>query len=311
MWVCGNAPGRRATPFDGTFGLVGGYRASAGRVALDESRKSIKAVVCPWPVTSNSPTSMSRSFRVVENRGPHLMAAFLATDNGNPPPMNVSDLVAKPFEWGSALRGRRFFHPVGALATGSLERLAAPDYGLPVPSTDVIARLSKAVGTPGALPDFIGLAIRIAPQPWDILLVSAGSGALSRAALLRPATAWTGQTMTNLMPFRYREQLWWLRARITSDVGGAGLSLDDIRRCVENGGVEVTLDQARGRGDFEQLGRMTLFTLMEETDVSFDPVLNVAPGLSLSPGWLADLRLSAYRRSREGREVKLAVPNRQ
>ena len=38
-------------------------------------------------------------------------------------------------------------------------------------------------------------------------------------------------------------------------------------------------------------------------DVSFDPVVNTAPGLSLSPGWLANLRGSAYQRSRDGRDA--------
>jgi len=41
-----------------------------------------------------------------------------------------------------------------------------------------------------------------------------------------------------------------------------------------------------------------------EPDVSFDPVDNIAPGLSLYPEWLADLRARAYRRSRDGRDAK-------
>ena len=39
-------------------------------------------------------------------------------------------------------------------------------------------------------------------------------------------------------------------------------------------------------------------------DVSFDPVLNTAPGLSLRPRWLADLRARAYQHSREGRDAE-------
>jgi hypothetical protein len=222
--------------------------------------------------------------------------------------MTVSDLVALPFRWGSALRGRRFFHPVGVLATGSVERVAPAQCGLPIPSNDVIARFSKAAGTPGSLPDFIGLAIRVSSplaSPWDILLVSAGSGVLTRAVALRPVTAWTGQTMTSLMPFRYRGCTWWLRARIVSEVAGFGLSLHRIRQNVKDGGIEVALDQARGAGQFEPLARLSLSSLVdaETNDVSFDPVLNTAPGVGLYPGWLADLRARAYLRSREGREV--------
>lgn len=111
--------------------------------------------------------------------------------------------------------------------------------------------------------------------------------------------------MTSLMPLRYRGGTWWLRARTVSDIGGPGLSLDSIRRGVEYGGIDVALDQARGTGRFEPLARLSLSALVdaEANDVSFDPVLNTAPGLGLYPGWLADLRARAYHRSREGREV--------
>jgi hypothetical protein len=233
---------------------------------------------------------------------------FPSPANGNTAAMTVSDLVALPFRWGSALRGRRFFHPDGVLATGSVQRVAPAQCGLPVPSTEVIARFSKAVGTPGSLPDFIGLAIRInssQSSPWDVLLVSAGSGALSRAVALRPVTQWSDQAMTSLMPFRYRGGTWWLRARIVSNVDGPGLAVASIRHSIEHGGVHVALDQARGTGQFQPLARLSVSSLVdaEADDVSFDPVLNTAPGLSLYPGWLADLRARSYQRSREGRET--------
>lgn len=222
--------------------------------------------------------------------------------------MSLADVVALPFRVGSAVRGRRFFHPVGVLAQGRAERVAPAQCGLPLPSSDVIVRVSKALGTPGSLPDFIGLAIRIdAPQscaaPWDILLVSAGSGVLTRAVALRPVTSWTGHTLSNLMPVRYRDSPWWLRARIETDIRGNGLSLDNVARRIDHGGIDVTLDQARGRGDFTPLARLHLSTVMDpqQADVSFDPVLNTAAGLTLYPGWLADLRAHAYQRSREGR----------
>ncbi|OBF60437.1 phosphodiesterase [Mycobacterium sp. 852002-50816_SCH5313054-b] len=223
--------------------------------------------------------------------------------------MNVSNLVTKPFQWGSALRGRRFFHPVGVLAHGFIERTAPAADGLPLPSCEVVARVSKAAGTPGALPDFIGLAFRVAPQQegggtWDILLVSAGSGVLARAVALRPAVSWGGQTLTSLMPLRYQGNTWWLRARSGGAVDGFGLSLDSVRRAIDGGGIDFAIDQACGRGDFAPLARLTLTGVLDrETDVSFDPVANTAPGLSLYPEWLAELRGRAYRRSRDGREA--------
>ncbi|OBF04422.1 phosphodiesterase [Mycobacterium sp. ACS4054] len=222
--------------------------------------------------------------------------------------MSVSDLVALPFQWGSALRGKRLFHPVGVLADGFIERLAPAGEGLPIASSGIVARLSKASGTPGALPDFIGLAFRVTPPqgagPWDILVVSSGSGVLSRALALRPAISWSGQTLTTLMPLHYQGDNWWLRARIVSHIDGLGLSLESVRKRLEHGEIDVSLDQACGSGDFAPLGRLALTGVVDPErahDVSFDPVVNTAPGLSLHPRWLADLRARAYRRSRHGR----------
>jgi hypothetical protein len=225
--------------------------------------------------------------------------------------VNVSDLVSLPFQWGSAIRGKRFFHPVGVMAEGFIERVAPAARGLPIPSSQVVARVSKATGTPGALPDFIGLAVRVTQSdtdtPWDILLVSAGSGMLARAVMLRPATSWSDQTLTTLMPLHYQGINWWLRARTMSDINGPGLSLDSVRRRLDEGRIEVTLDQARGSGDFAPLGRLTLTNAIDPDrahDVSFDPVANTAPGVSLHPRWLADLRGRAYQRSRDGRHAE-------
>jgi hypothetical protein len=162
---------------------------------------------------------------------------------------------------------------------------------------------------PRALPDAVGLAVRIPPwdgseRSWDVLLVSAGSGVLGRAIGLRPVTSWTAQSMSSLMPLRYQGRNWWLRARITTDINGSGLALNDLRDQIDSGGIQVQLDQACGAEDFRALGRLTLTGSMvgaSDGDVSFDPVHNTAPRVSLYPAWLADLRGSAYARSREGR----------
>lgn len=194
-------------------------------------------------------------------------------------------------------------------------RVRANGYGrlLPIASSSVLARVSKAAGTPGPLQGFVGPAVRLqASTPWDVLVVSSGSGVLARAVALRPATSWTGQTMTGLMPFGYRGRTWWLRARLCSDIDGPGLSLAAVRRLVA-GGIEMAPDQARGRGDFTPLARLRMtgpFDPAPGEDVSLDPVVNLAPGLNLRPAWLAGLRESAYRRSREGRDAEAVQPVR-
>ena len=58
--------------------------------------------------------------------------------------MKASDIVALPLQLGSAVRHRRVFHPLGVLAAGRIERTAPPGEGLPVESSDIVARVSKA-----------------------------------------------------------------------------------------------------------------------------------------------------------------------
>lgn len=224
------------------------------------------------------------------------------------------DTVTAPFQWVAAARHRRVFHPVGVLAWGSIERVAVRDVGLPVESaSDVLVRLSKGIGTPGALPDVIGLAFRLpaggspsgespAP-PWDVLLASAGSGRLSRFGV-RPVVRWSGQPMSSVMPLRHQGTNWWLRAQILSAVDGAGVSLDSIGSSLRDGPLTVAIDQAPGFAPFHRLARLTIKDLVpqdEISDVDFDPVLRTAPGVQLMPQWLSNLRMQAYRRSREGR----------
>lgn len=208
---------------------------------------------------------------------------------------------------GSAIRRRRIFHPVGVMATGSLERVAAPADGLPVESSQVQARISKAIGLPGGLPDLIGLALRLPPQPfsatpWDILMASTGSGPLTRFAL-RPVTSWQA-TMNTLMPLRYHGHYWWIRARMTSEFETEGLSLDDVAEEVERG-VEFQLDQACGTADFVPLARVVLNEVIPAApshDVAFDPTIHSAPDVTLAPEWLTNIRRRSYERSRRGRQ---------
>ena len=204
------------------------------------------------------------------------------------------------------------FHPNGVLARGSIERVAARDAGLPIESAaDVLVRLSKGIGMPGALPDVIGLAFRLPPNgssalPWDVLVASAGSGWLSRFGI-RPVVQWSGQPMSSVMPLRYHGAKWWLRAQIQSDIEDGGVSLDSIRNCLSRKPLTVDIDQALAGEPFRPVARMTIKEVVpqgESCDVAFDPVLHVPVGVQLIPEWLANLRTQAYRRSRMGRETR-------
>lgn len=224
----------------------------------------------------------------------------------------ASSAVGGPFQWVAALRNGRVFHPDGVLTTGSVERTAPPGDGLPVETThDVVARLSKGLGLPGAVPDIIGLAVRLPPQPsaatpWDILLASAGTGPAGRVVGVRPALRWSGQPLSSVMPVRYHNRNWWISARMVDDINGFGVPLADVRDRLRDSGVRFDIDQACGAQPFRPLARLTLRGVVPSDaahDVAFDPVLHVAPGVRPAPQWLASLRAHAYDRSRRGRHA--------
>jgi hypothetical protein len=223
--------------------------------------------------------------------------------------VQASDIAALPIRLGAAVRHGRPFHPDGALAEGILERVAPPDQGLPMESCDVIGRVSKAVGLHGALPDIAGLAWRIPPppdlrscSPWDVLLASTLAGSAGRV-ILRPLFSWSGATFSSLMPLRFEGGLWWVRARLITDIDAPGLSLDAIRHQIASGGVELDIEQAAGTGGFLPLARLILRHLDPSCDdIAFDPTMHSDPEVELAPRWLSDFRRAAYRRSREGRD---------
>lgn len=220
--------------------------------------------------------------------------------------MKISEVAAWPVEIGAAMRHRRLFHPNGVLARGHLERTAPAGRGLPLYSCDVVGRLSKGIGTPDSVPDIAGLAWRLPPQlsgtPWDVLLASTLAG---NRFVLWPANSWTGITFSSVMPLRFEGALWWLRARLTTDFDGAGLSLGSVNQQLERGGVEFDIEQSRASGEFEPVARLSLQQkLPHGRDVSFDPALHEADGVRLVPTWLADIRRGAYHGSRVGRDAE-------
>lgn len=227
--------------------------------------------------------------------------------------MGVLAALTVPLQWGAAMRRRRVFHPNGVLTTASITRLAPHGEGLPIEdAVGVVVRISKGVGTPGSLPDVIGLAMRLpalpfAATPWDILMASAGTGTAGRVLGIRPVLRWTGQPMSTLMPLRYGGDIWWISARMTTPVGTFGVSLDSVRERLRTGRIEFGIEQARGTEAFRPLARLTARGAMEagETpDVAFDPVRHTAPGVQLMPTWLSRFREQAYDRSRRGRRAR-------
>jgi hypothetical protein len=184
-------------------------------------------------------------------------------------------------------------HPDGEMYAG---RLARPGSGRPigVPWIDqggedeVIVRVSRAVGLPGPVPDVHGLALRLRKGQTryaDLLLASTGWDPITRHLLM---PAWNAHwPLTTLLPYR-------------SPIGPLVIGA----RPVDVRGYELCW-AAVGR-EWHPLGDLTLeMPLPEETEVSFDPVVNPLPGLA-QYAWVERLREQSYAAARRLRRASHA-----
>jgi hypothetical protein len=187
---------------------------------------------------------------------------------------------------------RKALHPRGEVCHGLLRRQGCSwttgvawldDAG----SDQVLLRFSRSVGLPKPIPDVLGLAMRI---PLDggghgnLLLATTGAGGLSRF-VLRPARH-RGAVYSCLIPYQVP----------TGPLLLAALPTDDD-------GSQFELVCARLRGAWSSFGWLRIVPASDrgqDIQVSFDPVLNVVPGLD-SYTWAAQLRRFAYAASRRAR----------
>ncbi|SFW85966.1 hypothetical protein [Amycolatopsis australiensis] len=250
----------------------------------------------------------------------------------------MTGLVAAGFRGLAALRHARAFHPAGLVLRGELSPL---DDDLPWPPgpVPVVARLSKGAGTPGRLPDALGLAIRLLPQPG--LHPGAGGSATRTPERhreqpgLRPGpgappppkdiragdggpwditltTAGSGH-IGRMLP---RPATSWTRGAYTSLVPyrradrliwlGAWAEETSprieasLRAVREAGALRFVLRTGREDGRWCD----TAVLMLEEAGgpaPAFDPMVHLPEGLTMAPEWLAAVRERAYEGSRAGR----------
>lgn len=183
---------------------------------------------------------------------------------------------------------RKPLHPRGTVMRGRLVRHGtAEPSGVPwldgIGSSEVLARLSQAVGLPTWLPDIQGLAVRIDPDdnPGDLLFATTGHGRITR--FLLTASRDFSRPMTTLLPYR------------TS----AGPVLLGARRTDEH---LFELSWATTTGLWRAFANLTLQPNQEpgDTEISFDPILNGVPGLE-PYDWVRKLREPSYLEARQSR----------
>jgi hypothetical protein len=212
-------------------------------------------------------------------------------------------VVTRGFQGLAAVRHARAFHPAGVVVHGELRRVA-DDLPWPAEPVPVVGRLSKGAGTPGRLPDALGLALRVGragEPPWDITLTTAGAGHVGRM-LPRAATTWTGGGYSSLMPYRRADRLVWLGAWAETSSPRVPSSLTDLALALSAGPLRFVLRTGREDGRWCDSAVLAVRQVVGEAPrPAFDPVLNHPAGWEPYPAWLTGLRERAYAGSRAGR----------
>jgi hypothetical protein len=224
-------------------------------------------------------------------------------------PSALEAAIAVPFRLGSALRGARIFHPRGFLCHGVWEveiaSVLTSDAIVFRPGArhDVVARLSRGVGLPEALPDFFGIAVRLVdaygPGSHQDLLLNASSGLPLLHHLFLPAPRWFAQSYSTCLPYRSGSKPFLIGLLPPPDRGPAP-PLIAMRAAVQTG-VAFGIAVAGPLGRWKPVGTLELHSPIspDAGDVDFDP-WNTGGGL-VPATWLNRIRREAYRQSRRAR----------
>lgn len=207
----------------------------------------------------------------------------------------TTDPVQTAFALLARLRNAPAVHPRAQSFDGSLT-IEPTGWPLPAGSHRTLVKFSKGAGTPGALPDVLGIALRVelAEGRWDVLFSSSGDGRLTRW-IPHPARSWTSATYCTLSPYAAGDRRFWL---LLAPVG----TTPSRPPVVEKPPTEFTLSVAGRTGPWTAIGRLTVGAARPDRP-AIDPVLNHPEDLDLAPAWLRNLRELAYAGSRRGRRT--------
>jgi hypothetical protein len=197
-------------------------------------------------------------------------------------------------------RGRKALHPRGEVLHGLIDRRGSVSRtGVPwldeAGTDDVAVRFSRSLGLPTPHPDILGLALQIpvaTGQFADVLLATTGTGLLGRYVLL-PARQQGVRAYSSLFPYR----------TVAGPLLLAAIPTASNPRHFE-------LAYSRPKGPWLSFGTLEVMEAAypgHDLDLSFDPVLNVIPGLP-SYDWAARLRRRSYAASRQAREHRKGSP---
>jgi hypothetical protein len=166
-----------------------------------------------------------------------------------------------------------------------------------------VVRLSRGAGLPAALPDLLGLAIRVPSAegaPVDLLLTTTGRGPLGRLVPIPRRD--TAAVHSSIMG--YRSDAGTLRLAALPEDDDVPSEPAPLAAEVTRAGLSYTLAAARVLGPWVPFGRLVVGDPLEplDPDVRFDAVQNPPPGL-VPDGPMARFRAPAYARARRARSA--------
>jgi hypothetical protein len=123
-----------------------------------------------------------------------------------------------------------------------------------------LARLSKNAGTPGGVPDMLGVAFRLTDLPdgpVDLLYATVGRHRAT-GALLAPTTGWCARPYSTLLPYRADGVRVTLGLRPEEPRRARGTDPQVARDAVRHGPLGFTLTEKRARTPWAPIGRVVL-----------------------------------------------------
>jgi hypothetical protein len=215
----------------------------------------------------------------------------------------VTRAVTTVVRTGATARRARLLHPHGVVFHATFTVTEPRDHGVPLLDRPgehpALVRLSKASSTPRALPDVLGLALRIDNaggdgRSLDLALATTGSRPGLRH-LLAPRRDFA-VLYSSLLPYQVGDR----RLLV------AAVPADASRRVPADlatlpGAVPLVfrIAVAEPTGPWRPVATLTLTDTHHGTDPRFDVVANALDGFR-PHGWLNRLRGPAYRASRRG-----------
>lgn len=195
-------------------------------------------------------------------------------------------------------RQARAMHPRGIALAGEWRTTAdSPLAGLVGDRVEVLARMSKSAGMPGAWPDVLGLAVRLRLEsPVDFLFSTVGP-----LRLPCPRTGWGSGRYDSIMPYRTPAGLLWFAA-FTEPGLRVPSSLDALHHHARDG-LRLVVAASGLVGPKAPVAVLSLRPAPHEP-AWFDPVAHHHPRLRPAPRALAAVRERAYADSRRGRGVR-------